>query len=162
MTDAARVFVGILRDAWGAMAGLLAALMVLGALYQGLRAVGGTIAGYAVPVSKALGALAGLLCIGLYGFIAVPEIARAGVAELGSVGACGPVAELGQAAALMIGGIAALRMLRAVFVAVVASIVDSGGGLGSAVVEATEALIGMALVSVASPVASAFFTAGRC
>jgi len=162
VSEAARVFVGILRDAWSALAGLLAAVIVLSALYQALRAAAGTIGGYPGPVSKALSALAGLACIGLYAFIALPEIARAGAAGLDAAGGCGPAAELGQAAALMIGGVGALRMLRAVFAAVIASIVDSGGAMASAVVEAVEALVGMTLISVAAPVASAFFMTGGC
>ena len=162
MTEAAGVLVAILRDAWGAMLGLLVALVLLGMLYHTLRAVGGVVAGYPQPVANAFGGIVGLLLIGLYAFVALPVIAKAGVEALGASGVCGPVAELGYAAAMVIGAVASLRMVRAVYVAVVSSIVGSGGAMTQAVIEAGEALIGMMLVSVAGPVASAFFRGGGC
>jgi hypothetical protein len=162
MTDAAIILVSILRNAWGALVGMLVALVLLGMLYQTLKAVGGAMAGYPQPVANAFGGIVGLLFIGLYAFVALPQIAEAGVAALADSQICGPVAELGHAAALVIGAVASLRMVRAVYVAVVSSIVGGGGAMSQAVIEAAEALIGMTLVSVAGPVASAFFMGGAC
>jgi ABC-type transport system involved in multi-copper enzyme maturation permease subunit len=77
--------------------------------------------------------------------------------NVGAGDACGPIAELGQLAAMLIGALAALRILKAVFSAVALASVGGSVSLSGTLVEAGEAVLGMAMVSVAVPIVTHFF-----
>jgi hypothetical protein len=100
----------------------------------------------------------GVTLIALVGFLSIPAIAGA-ISSNGSTG-CGPIAEIGQLSAMLIGGIGSLRMLKGIFAAVVSTSLSGSRGISNALIEIAETVFGMLLVTVAAPVAAAFF--GAC
>lgn len=160
MNSAIEILLGILRNAWQAMIGLIAIMVILGMLYKALVATGGTFAGFPQPVAQAIGSMVGVLSIGLYAFIILPALVNAGMSSINVSGGCGPLSDIVLAVCKLIGAIGALRMLRASFVGTVSTMVGSGGGAAGAIIESGEVLIGMLLVSAAAPVAGAFM--GTC
>jgi hypothetical protein len=114
--------------------------------------------GSGIWVSEAVTGALGVVVIALFGFMAIPVLAQSALvaAEVG----CGPVVEIGQFSALVIGGIGSLRMLKAVLQAVVSATLGGSGGVSTALIEIAETLFGMLLITVAAPVAAAFF--GAC
>ena len=78
----------------------------------------------------------------------------------GGVEANGPIAEIGQFSALLIGGVGSLRMLKSVFIAVASASIGASRGVSAALTEIAEVIFGMLLITVAAPVAAAFF--GAC
>jgi hypothetical protein len=101
----------------------------------------------------------GVILIALVGFLSIPAIARA-VTIGGTAAGCGPIAEIGQLAGMLIGGIGALRMLKGTFAAVVSASIGGSGGVSNALVEIAETIFGMLLITVAAPIAAVFF--GAC
>lgn len=160
MMHAATILVDILRDAWGAIIGLMIAVAGLSVLAQLLKLAGSASLGASTYVAQAVASLAGLVVVALYAFLAIPAIVHAASSAAAGSGGCGPAAELGQAAALVMGAITAVRMAKAAFVSMVSALSGVQGGMSYAVTEAAEALIGMLLISVALPVASAVL--GAC
>ena len=73
---------------------------------------------------------------------------------------CGPISELGQLAATLIGAFVAFRMLRSVFVAVATTAAGAPNSVSNALLETGGAILGMLVAVVAVPVATAFF--GAC
>ena len=100
----------------------------------------------------------GVILIALVGFLSVPAIAHA--ASVSGATGCGPISEIGQLAGMLIGGIGSLRMLKGIFLAVVSTSISGSGGVSNALIEITETIFGMLLITVAAPVAAAFF--GAC
>ena len=60
----------------------------------------------------------------------------------------------------LIGGLASLRMLKALFASVVSASVGGGGGMAQALIECAEALFGMLLAALAMPLSAWFL--GAC
>ncbi len=160
MMHAATLIVNILRDAWGAILGLMVAVAILAALFQFLKLTGSATLGASMFVAEAVGSVVALIIVVLYAFLAVPAIVHAVSSSAASGGGCGPAAELGQAAAYVMAAITALRMAKAAFVSMFSSMSGSGGGMSYAITEAGEAVIGMLLITVASPIAAALL--GAC
>lgn len=158
MTEAGAILQGILRQGWAAMAAFLVVIALLGGLAQVFKFTGGVLLGSGIWVSEAVAGVLGVVVIALFGFLAVPVLAQSALvaAEVG----CGPVVEIGQFSALVIGGIGSLRMLKGVLQAVVSASLGGSGGVSTALIEIAETLFGMLLITVAAPVASAFF--GAC
>ncbi len=159
MTGVLDLFVVFLSESWAALAGALVLFGMVGILVQVLKAVSGTVIGSKVAWANALSATVGILFIILFGLMGVPALSRA-VNVTSEMTACGPLVDLGAAAAQVLGGLAAVRMLHT-FVRSAMSIAAGGSNVvASALVEAGEALIGMLIVVVAGPLAAYFF--GNC
>jgi hypothetical protein len=94
--------------------------------------------------------------IALVGFLAIPVIVRSVTANNAVLG-CGPIAEIGQFSALLIGAVGSIRLLKAVFIAVASASIGGSGGVSTALIEIAEVIFGMLLITVAAPVAAAFF-----
>jgi hypothetical protein len=92
----------------------------------------------------------------VFGFLGVPQIVQAIQVSLPSGGGCGPIGELGTFSAAIIGGLAGLRMLRAVFTAVVSASLGGTVALSGTSTETAEAVFGMLLVAAAVPTAAWF------
>ena len=158
MTSAGEILLSVFRQAWLLMAGLLVLIAVLGGLAQIFKMAGGVLLGSNFWVSEAVSGILGVILIALVGFLSIPAIARA--ASVGGATGCGPISEIGQFAGMLIGGIGALRMLKGTFLAVVSTSISGSGGVSNALIEIAETIFGMLLITVAAPVAAAFF--GAC
>lgn len=158
MVEAGAILQGILRQGWTAMAAFLAVIALLGGLAQVFKFTGGLFLGSGMWVSEAVAAVLGVVVIALFGFLAIPALARSALVAA-NVG-CGPVIEIGQFSALVIGGIGSLRMLKGILQAVVSASLGGSGGVSSALIEIAETLFGMLLITVAAPVGAVFF--GAC
>lgn len=158
MTEACAILLSILRQGWAAMAAFLVVIALLGGLAQVFKFTSGVFLGSGIWVSEAVTGALGVVVIALFGFMAIPVLAQSALvaAEVG----CGPVVEIGQFSALVIGGIGSLRMLKGVLQAVVSATLGGSGGVSTALIEIAETLFGMLLITVAAPVAAAFF--GAC
>jgi hypothetical protein len=110
-------------------------------------------------VGEAIAGIVGIVIIALVGFLAIPSIVRS-ITSNNAVLGCGPIAEIGQFSALLIGGIGSLRMLKSVFIAVASASIGASSGVSTALTEIAEVIFGMLLITVAAPVAAAFF--GAC
>lgn len=159
MISAGEALLDIFRQAWLLIAGLLVLVAVLGSLAQVLKITGGVFLGSNLWVSQAASGILGVILIALVGFLSIPVIAQSAFLS-GTVTGCGPVAEIGQLAAMLIGGIGALRMLKGIFIAVVSTSLSGSGGVSHALIEIAETIFGMLLITIAAPVAAAFF--GAC
>jgi hypothetical protein len=159
MTAAGDILLGIFRQAWGLIAGLLVLIAILGGLAQVFKMTGGVLLGSSFWVSEAVVGILGVILIALVGFLSIPAIAQA-VTIGGTAAGCGPIAEIGQLAGMLIGGIGALRMLKGIFTAVVSASIGGSGGVSNALVEIAETIFGMLLITVAAPIAAVFF--GAC
>ena len=158
MTAAGEILLGIFRQSWALIAGLLILVAILGGLAQVFKITGGVLLGSNYWVSEAVSGVLGVILIALIAFLSIPAIARA--ASVGGANGCGPIAEIGQLAGMLIGGIGSLRMIKGTFLAVVNTSIGGSGGVSNALIEIAETIFGMLLITVASPVAAAFF--GAC
>ena len=158
MVEAGTLLQSILRQGWTVMAAFLVVIALLGGLAQVFKFTGGLFLGSGLWVSEAVAAVLGVVVIALFGFLAIPVLARSAFVAA-NVG-CGPVIEIGQFSALVIGGIGSLRMLKGILQAVVSASLGGSGGVSTALIEIAETLFGMLLITVAAPVGAAFF--GAC
>lgn len=152
MTAAAETLRLFLVEAWGALAGGLVILGMLALLVQALRAAGAVVIGARHNLADAAAAAAGFLVILLFGLMGVPELA--GAVKVTATG-CAPLADLGSAAAVIIGAVAGMRMLLSIVRAAAAAAVG-GNGIAPALAEAAESMLGMVLASAAGPLAAHF------
>jgi hypothetical protein len=159
MSQAGSVLFMIFQQAWVTMVALVVIIAALGGLAQVMKIVGGQLVGSPVWVGQAVVGVVGIAIIALVGFLAIPQIVRS-VNSPDAVVGCGPIVEIGQFSALLIGAIGSLRMLKAVFVAVASASLGGSGGVSTALIEIAEIIFGMLLITVAAPVAAAFF--GAC
>lgn len=158
MVEAGAILQGILRQGWTVMAAFLVVIALLGGLAQVFKFTGGLFLGSGLWVSEAVAAVLGVVVIALFGFLAIPVLARSAFVAA-NVG-CGPVIEIGQFSALVIGGIGSLRMLKGILQVVVSASLGGSGGVSTALIEIAETLFGMLLITVAAPVGAVFF--GAC
>jgi len=158
MTEAGAILQGILRQSWAVMVAFLVMIALLGGLAQVFKFTGGMFLGSGIWVSEAVAGVLGVVVIALFGFLAIPVLARS--AFIAAKVGCGPVVEIGQLSAIVIGSVGSLRMLKGVFQAVVNVSIGGSGGVSAALIEIAETLFGMLLITVAAPVGAAFF--GAC
>jgi len=158
MTAAGEILLGIFRQAWALIAGLLILVAILSGLAQVFKITGGVLLGSNFWVSEAVSGMLGVMLIALITFLSIPALAQA--ASVSGATGCGPIAEVGQLAGMLIGGIGSLRMLKGTFLAIVGTSVSGSGSVSNALIEIAETIFGMLLITVAAPVAAAFF--GAC
>ena len=159
MNGAGEILLAILRQAWMLIVGLLALIAILGGLAQIFKMVGGVVLRSNFWISEAISGIFRIILIALIGFLSLPAITRATAISSSRLG-CGPIAEISQLAGMLMGGIGALRMLTGIFTAVVSASISGSGGVSNALIEIAETIFGMLLITVAAPVAAAFF--GAC
>jgi len=157
MFEALQIILSILRDAWAVIASLIAAIAVLALLVTFLKSTSGHMMGSSNLVGGAIITGAGLIMFVLFGFYGIPAMVQS--IQI-NVPDCGPITELGQAAAMFIGAAGAVRMLLSIFSAVAMSAAGAPVELSRSIVEIGLVLLGMLAATVAVPVATAFF--GAC
>ncbi len=160
MAEVTDFFVLLLREAWVALIGAMVAFAALALLSQALKTTSASMLGASIYVWEAIAAGVGVMLLVLFGFLGVPSIVRAAQSAIPASAGCGPVIVLGELSASIIGGIAALRMIRAVFTAVVYAAAGGSGGMAHALLESGEAILGMLFASIAIPVSAHFL--GAC
>jgi hypothetical protein len=160
MAEVTELILAVLRQAWLALAGALVAMAALALLSQTLRAAAGTALAARFWVWQAISGGVGVLILTIFGLLGAPALARAVQGALPGGGGCGPVADLGALAAALIAALAMLRLLRAIFIAVVWAASGGSVPLSAALLEAAEAVFGMLLAAAATPLAAHFL--GAC
>jgi hypothetical protein len=148
------------REAWMALTSVFLAFVLLAALAQVLRVSSGAFLGTNLWVWEGFAGIASMVMLALFAFLGVPQIVKAALASLPASGGCGPIGELGTLSAGLIGGLAALQMLKALFTSAISAAVGGGGGMAQALIECAEALFGMLLAALAIPLAAWFL--GTC
>ena len=154
------LLLSFLRDAWMALAGVFLAIALLAAIAQVLRVSSASVLGANLWVWQSISALISIIVLGLFAFLGIPEIVRSVQSSFPTAGGCGPIGELGTLAAGLIGGLAALRMLKAMFVSMFSASIGGSSSFANALVECAEAIFGMILASAAIPLAAYFL--GTC
>ncbi len=160
MAEALTLLQTFFREAWTALAGILLAFALLAALAQVLRVSSGAVIGANLWVWEGVAGMAGVILLALFAFLGVPQIVKAALVSLPSGKGCGPIGELGTFSAGLIGGLAAIRMFKALLSSTFSAAIGGGGGMAQALGETAEALFGMLLASLAVPVAAWFL--GAC
>ena len=160
MAEITDLILSVLRQAWLALAGALVAVTALALLSQTLQAAAGMAFSARFWVWQAVSGGAAVLILALFGLLGAPALARAVQQTLPGSGGCGPVADLGSLAAGLIAAVAALRLLKTVFTAVVWASSGGSTSLSGALIEAAEAVFGMVLAAAATPLAAHFL--GSC
>jgi hypothetical protein len=160
MTEATSLLLTFLREAWMALAGAFLAFALLAGIAQMLRVSSASVLGASLWVWESVSVLVSILVLGLFAFLGIPQIVRALQTSLPGAGGCGPISELGTLASGLIGGLAALRMLKAAFITMFSASIGGASSFANALIECAEALFGMTLASAAIPLAAWFL--GTC
>jgi hypothetical protein len=160
MSGVTSLLLSFLREAWIALAGAFMAFAMLAAIAQVLRVSSASMLGANLWVWQAVSALVSIIVLGLFAFLGIPEIVRSVQSSFPTVGGCGPIGELGTLASALIGGLAALRMLKAMFASMFSASIGGSSSFANALIECGEAIFGMILASAAIPLAAYFL--GTC
>lgn len=160
MTPASSLLLTFLREAWLALASAFLAFALLAGIAQTLRVSSASVLGANLWVWESVSALLSILVLGLFAFLGIPQIVSALQATLPGAGGCGPIGELGTLASGLIGGLAALRMLKAALISMLSASIGGASTFANALIECGEALFGMILASAAIPLAAWFL--GTC
>ena len=160
MSEATSLLLTFLREAWIALAGAFLAFALLAGLAQILRVSSAGLIGANLWVWESVSALAAIIMLGLFAYLGVPQIVSALSSALPSGGGCGPISELGTLASGLIGGLAALRMLKATFTSILSASLGGASTFANALLECGEAVFGMILAGAAIPLAAFFL--GTC
>jgi len=160
MNEASSLLLTFLREAWMALAGALLAFVLLAGIAQVLRVSAAGVLGANLWVWESVSALLSVMLIGLFAFLGIPQIGSALQSSLPNAPGCGPISELGTFASALIGGLAALRMLKAAFLSALSASIGGSSSFAHALIECAEAIFGMLLASLAIPLAAWFL--GTC
>lgn len=160
MSDATSLLLTFLREAWVALAGAFLAFALLAGIAQVLRVSSASVLGANLWVWESVSALMSIVVLGLFAFLGIPQIVNALQSSLPGAGGCGPISELGTLASGLIGGLAAVRMLKAAFTSMLSATIGGASSFANALIECGEALFGMILASAAIPLAAWFL--GTC
>ena len=160
MSEVSSLLLTFLREAWVALAGAFVAFALLAGIAQVLRVSSASVLGANLWVWESISALISIVVLSLFAFLGIPQIVSALQSTLPSANSCGPISELGTLASGLIGGLAALRMLKAAFIAMFSASIGGSTSFTNALIESGEALFGMILASAAIPLAAWFL--GTC
>jgi hypothetical protein len=160
MSEVSSLLLTFLRAAWIALAGAFLAFTLLAGIAQVLRMSSASVLGANLWVWESISALISIVILGLFAFLGIPQIVSALQSTLPGANSCGPISELGTLASGLIGGLAALRMLKAAFTTMLSASIGGASSFAHALVESGEALFGMILASAAIPLAAWFL--GTC
>lgn len=155
MIEIGNILVGFLREAWGMLLVVIAAMAILAMLSQVLKTAGGSMLGANLWVWEAVGAMVSILFIALFAFLGVPSIISALISAFPVDRGCGPVGDLGQFSAMLIGGLAAVRLLISVARTLFAASVGATSSMSGALMEAGEAMFGMMIAALIVPLTAA-------
>ena len=156
----ASIILEFLRQGWMALAGAFLAFALLTGLAQVLRIGSAGAVGANLWVWQSVSALVSILVLSLFAFLGIPQIVQALQHSLPGGAGCGPISVLGQYASDLIGGLAALRMLKATFISVVSASLGGTSTFSQALIECGEAIFGMLIAAAAIPLAAWFL--GTC
>ena len=151
MTDASSLLLTFLREAWMALAAAFLAFALLAGIAQMLRVSSASVLGANLWVWESISALLSIVVLGLFTFLGIPQIVSALQSSLPGAGTL---------ASGLIGGLAALRMLKAAFTSMLSASIGGASSFANALIECGEALFGMILASAAIPLATWFL--GTC
>lgn len=160
MSEVSSLLLTFLREAWVALAGAFVAFALLAGIAQILRVSSASVLGANLWVWESISALISIVVLGLFAFLGIPQIVSALQSTLPGANSCGPISELGTLASGLIGGLAALRMLKAMFTTMLSASIGGAASFANALIESGEALFGMILASAAIPLAAWFL--GTC
>jgi hypothetical protein len=160
MSAATTLLLTFLREAWMTLTAALLAFTLLAGIAQMLRVSSASVVGANLWVWQSASALILITVLGLFAYVGIPQIVRALQSSLPGAHGCGPIDELGTLASALIGGLAALRMLKAAFLSMVSASLGGSSTLANALIECGEALFGMIVASAAIPLAAWFL--GTC
>jgi len=160
MSESASLVLEFLRLAWTALAGALLAFALLAGLAQILRVGSAGVMGANLWVWQSVSALLAVVVLALFAFLGIPQIVNALQTALPNGGGCGPINSLGTYASALIGGLAALRMLKAAFTGMLSASIGGASTFSNALIESGEAIFGMLLAGLAVPLAAWFL--GTC
>ena len=160
MSEVTSLLLNFLREAWVALAGAFIAFALLAGIAQMLRVSSASVLGANLWVWESISALISIVVLGLFAFLGIPQIVNSLQSTLPGAGGCGPISELGTLASGLIGGLAALRMLKAAFTTMLSASIGGTSSFANALIESAEALFGMILASAAIPLAAWFL--GTC
>ncbi len=160
MSEASSILLTFLREAWLALATAFLAFALLAGIAQILRVSSASVLGANLWVWESVSALISIVVIGLFAILGIPQIVNALRSSLSGAGGCGPISELGTFASALIGGLAALRMLKATFISLLSASIGGVSSFSHALIECAEAIFGMILASAAIPLAAWFL--GTC
>jgi hypothetical protein len=160
MSGVAEILLGIFREAWQVLVALTLAIGMLAGLAQILRLSAGTMIGANLWVWEAMAGISGVLMLVLFAFLGIPVLVEATSSSIPGGAGCGPINDLGTFSAMLIAGLAGLRMLKATFLAVLSASTGGAINTSAALIEIAEAMFGMLLASVAVPAAAIFL--GAC
>ena len=160
MSEVSSLLLTFLREAWVALAGAFVAFALLAGIAQILRVSSASVLGANLWVWESVSALISIVVLGLFAFLGIPQIVSALQTTLPGAGSCGPISELGTLASGLIGGLAALRMLKAAFTTMLSASIGGAASFSNALIESGETLFGMILASAAIPLAAWFL--GTC
>lgn len=160
MNEVTSLFLVFLREAWIALAAGFLAFALLAGIAQMLRVSSASVLGANLWVWESISALLSIVVLGLFAFMGIPQIVSALQSSLPDAGGCGPISELGTLASGLIGGLAALRMLKAAFATMFSASIGGASSFANALIESGEAIFGMILASAAIPLAAWFL--GTC
>ena len=160
MSSVGNILLGIFREAWQVLVMLTLAIGMLAGLAQILRLSAGTMLGANLWVWEAMAGISGVLMLVLFAFLGIPVLVEATSSSIPGGAGCGPINDLGTFSAMLIAGLAGLRMLKATFMAILAASTGGASNTSNALIEIAEAMFGMLLASVAVPAAAIFL--GAC
>jgi hypothetical protein len=156
----ASIILEFLRQSWMALAGALLAFALLAGLAQMLRISSAGVMGANLWVWHSVSALLSIVVLALFAFLGIPQIVNALRGSLPGGAGGGPISVLGTYASDLIGGLAALRMLKAAFTSMVSASIGGSSAFSQALIECGEAIFGMLIAAAAIPLAAWFL--GTC
>ena len=156
----ASIILEFLRQGWLALAGAFLAFALLAGMAQVLRISSAGVMGANLWVWQSVSALVSILVLSLFAFLGIPQIVQALQDSLPGGAGCGPINVLGQYASDLIGGLAAIRMLKATFISVLSASIGGTSTFSQALIECGEAIFGMLIAAAAIPLAAWFL--GTC
>lgn len=156
MTQVTAAILDLLRNGWTALAGGLAAMILLAFLAQTLRTTAASAIGARFWVWEALSAGMSLLILALIAFLGVPAIVQAAQSSVPGSGGCGPVSDLSVLASAFIGALAAVRIMAAFYTSAVSAAMGGSASLSGALIHAGEVIFGMLIAAAAIPIATHF------
>ena len=160
MSEIASLMLAFLREAWIALAGAFLAFALLAGIAQMLRVSSAGVMGANLWVWQSVSALLAVIVLALFAFLGIPQIVNALQSSLPNGEGCGPISSLGTFASALIGGLAALRMLKAAFTGMLSASIGGASTFSNALIECGEAIFGMILAGLAIPLAAWFL--GTC
>jgi hypothetical protein len=160
MAQIGDLLLSFLREAWGALAGAILLLFLLALLAQVLKATTAGALGARLWVQEAASAGIALAGLALFAYLGVPAILEAAQSAIPGSAGCGPIADLSALAAMLIAGLAAVRILAAALTSIASAAAGGQATLSEALISAGEAVFGIALAAAAVPIAAGFL--GGC